>query len=64
MATNTAAGGSVFEVGARSILTGLGTPLVMLLLLVMIVLPLPPYPRTIRVWLTPVSKNRWNAAVL
>ena len=42
MATNTAAGGSVFEVGARSILTGLGTPLVMLLLLVMIVLPLPP----------------------
>ena len=42
MATNTAASGSVFEVGARSILTGLGTPLVMLLLLVMIVLPLPP----------------------
>ena len=42
MATNTAAGGSVFEVGARTILTGLGTPLVMLLLLSMIVLPLPP----------------------
>jgi len=42
MATDTAASGSVFEVGARSILTGLGTPLVMLLLLVMIVLPLPP----------------------
>ena len=34
MATDTAASGSVFEVGARSILTGLGTPLVMLLLLV------------------------------
>ena len=42
MATNTAASGYVFEVGARTILTGLGTPLVMLLLLSMIVLPLPP----------------------
>ncbi len=42
MATDTAASGSVFEVGARTILTGLGTPLVMVLLLVMIVLPLPP----------------------
>jgi len=42
MATDTAASGSAFEVGARTILTGLGTPLVMLLLLVMIVLPLPP----------------------